>query len=245
MRNLLSTLAFCAAAAVMLGLSAGDARADGIVFQGPDPCFPAGVGRGCGSERAPHVLSLQSQGSSTSASGAVARSSGGDVKTGDWQRGSNTQTVSLTQIGTTQASDIRIYYDLNEPNGQSRGPVTLNTLVLTAYNDAGQAVFSASLVGGPLTLTEIGNGQGHSDYVFGLDAEAAARLQAAIIANGGNIRLGLAGSVSSAEGGPESFFIGAQPAAVPEPATMILLGTGLAGVAAKVRKRRKARPDQT
>ena len=245
MRNLLAKLVFCAAAAVMLGLTSGEARADGIVFMGQDPCFPAGVGRGCGSDRSPHVLSLQSH---TTASGSVGRSTNGnaDVKTGDWQRGSNTQTVSLTQIGTTQASDIRIYYDINEPDTTLRRAVTLNTLVLNAYNESGQLVFSASLVDGPHNLDMVGNGQGHSDYIFGLDAAAAARLQAAIIANP-NLRLGLAASVSSAEGGPESFFIGSQPApaAVPEPATMLLLGTGLAGVAAKVRKRRKGRPDQT
>jgi hypothetical protein len=227
-----------AALMLMLALHSA-AKADGIVFQGPDPCFPAGVGRGCGPDRSPHVLSLQSPGSSTHEQGSVGRNASGDVRTGDWLRGSNTQTVSLTDIGTTNASDIRIYFDINESLGQNRNNVTLNSLVLTAYNSSGQAVFTASLIGTPQTLVQLGNGQGHSDYVYALDAAAAARLQAVITANGGNIRLGLSGDITGAEGGPESFFIGSAPAATPEPATMLLLGTGLAGAAANLRRRRR------
>jgi len=237
MNRLFSTLALGFGVLVLIGFMNTTARAD-IVLLGPDPCFPAGVGRGCGPAGAPHILSLQNHGSET---GGVSFNGSGDVRVGDWSRGSNTQTLSLADVGITQASEagqLKIYFDVI-----NNGSVTVNSLVLTAFDGNGNAVFSAQLANS-LTLPQLGNGQGHSDYAFGLTPDEAAQLAAAIAANP-NLRFGLSASISNTDSGPESFFLGRDPAApVPEPMTILLLGTGLGGVAAAMRKRRKTAPKQ-
>lgn len=48
--------------------------------------------------------------------------------------------------------------------------------------------------------------------------------------------------MSNVNGGPERFMYGATAGPVPEPATMVLFGTSLVGLAGAVRRRRKAAP---
>jgi hypothetical protein len=229
--KLLSKIASAFAALAFIGMTSGSAFADGIVLVNPDlqklvPPLAA--------------LNLQHSGNSSTESGGVRYTGSGDLAFGDISAGPHQHTVAFSDLGLGQASDLRVLLNINEANGGNKAPITIDALVLTAYDKNGKSVFTASLVNGPVSLDQFKHGQGaNSDFAFGLDSEAAARLQAAIDQNP-TLRLGLTASLSNVNGGPERFTYAGHAGPVPEPATMVLFGTSLAGLASIVRRRRKA-----
>jgi len=229
MRNPFRHLVLGAAALFFVALASDQARADIILLTGETP--PAGgVGR-----RPESALSIQSPKNTANAYGGVSWNGSRDVISGEIaKQGEHTKTLTFGQVGLSNASQLRIFMDIEDPDND----LILHELTLTAYGSNGAILFQGSFTAGPQYFTEIGGGQGHGDYVFGLDPAQAARLQAAFEADP-NLRLGLFARTSDDTGSFTNFKIGAAADPIPEPMTMILFGTGLAGVAARARKRRK------
>lgn len=185
------------------------------------------------------ALNLQHHGNNTVESGGVRWNGTQDVWFGDTSAGPHQNTILFSSLGVQDASQLRVLININEANGGDKMPITIDSLTITGYATDGTVLFTATSLG-PLTLEQFKKGQGaNSDYALGLDADAAERLRQAL-ATDPNLRLGLEATLSNVNGGPERFKWSADCGPVPEPTTMVLLGTGLAGIAGAVRRKRKA-----
>lgn len=137
-------------------------------------------------------------------------------------------TYTVGQIRTLLGSDtFFVGLDLNQARGHNGGAYTLRSFTLAVD---GIPQYSTS---GPVTLVPVNFGNGFSDAsiaLFNLSGLSDAQ------------QLVFTASFTGGTAGREQFFLSAAengPAApIPEPATMLLFGSGLAAVVAADRRRR-------
>ncbi|HEX8557736.1 MAG TPA: PEP-CTERM sorting domain-containing protein [Pyrinomonadaceae bacterium] len=131
--------------------------------------------------------------------------------------GTNRGAFTLT---TTSDSDFKLANEVKAQAGGQQVTSTYDFALLTGKNFGGGNVAQGLNSGQSGTFTISGN-------FSGLTAEQIARA--------------IALRFQGINPGDQSEVIGANPGAVPEPMTMLLFGTGLAGVAARARRRRASK----
>jgi hypothetical protein len=222
--------------AVAMAIAAGSHAEAGLMLLSQTPYSGSGLGA------VNTILTLTSPGNLSGEAGCVAF--GGVVGTlgcfGDVSVGGNeltgasqTQTRTIAQSGATMASNFAIVLNAQEPGG-ALNSIILEDLSVRFYSPTGTILYTATLNQATVPLNNTFTGTGNAGFVFVLDETQAAAAQAiGAFANQSNV-IGLSARLSSATGGPETFFVGnlgtgggGVGAEIPEPTTYLTLGVGL------------------
>lgn len=154
----------------------------------------------------------------------------GTIPPNSWVSNQGVLTGQITfNLGGLHSVDSFSFWNQNGGGPGANGTSGIqNVQVLTSTD----GILFTPLVGGPTTFAQVMGNANLPPEIFSFAAVNATHFRFMVLSNWGETQL------FNVTGFGEVGFNSAGPTAVPEPATMLLLGTGLTGLAARVLRRK-------